>query len=243
MIERRRRLIAVLIVTIVTGGIGVFGAAREQDMTEQPAAPVITKVDESQPGTTKAREVLGKLTIKGRAPKTGYTRAQFGDGWAEAGNCNVRNAVLARDLTEVQTRSAADCTVTSGTLHDPYTNKVIAFTHGAGSSSKVQIDHVVALSDAWQKGAQQLSGEDRIRFANDPLNLLAVDGPANQQKSDGDAATWLPPNKPYRCLYVARQIAVKQKYVLWVTQAEHDAISRVLEACPEQSLPLVIEPR
>ena len=96
----------------------------------------------------------------------------------------------------------------------------------------------MALSDAWQKGAQQLDQDTRETLANDPLELLAVDGESNQQKSDSDAASWLPPNKEYRCRYVARQIAVKQKYVLWITQAEHDAMKRVLHNCPDQVLPI-----
>jgi hypothetical protein len=103
----------------------------------------------------------------------------------------------------------------------------------------VQIDHVVALSDAWQKGAQQLSAETRRAFANDSLNLLAVDGATNQGKGDGDAATWLPPNKPYRCSYAARQVAVKAKYGLWVTSPERDALGRILATCPSQRLPVV----
>ena len=101
----------------------------------------------------------------------------------------------------------------------------------------MQIDHVVALSDAWQKGAQSMDRDRRIAFANDPLNLLAVDASMNRQKGDGDAATWLPPNKAFRCAYVARQIAVKRRYGAWVTQAEHDAIARVLSRCPGQRLP------
>jgi len=144
-------------------------------------------------------------------------------------------------MQNVQTRSPNDCTVLSGVLHDPYTAKTINFTRGEKTSDDVQIDHVVALSDAWQKGAQQLDPETRKQFANDPLNLLAVDGPANNAKSDADAATWLPPNKDYRCRYVARQVAVKQKYQLWVTQAEHDAIQRVLGGCPGQMLPVVTD--
>jgi hypothetical protein len=123
----------------------------------------------------------------------------------------------------------------SGLLHDPYTGKDITFTRGIDTSSAVQIDHVVALSDAWQTGAQQLSANQREQLANDPLELLAVDGPANQQKSDGDAATWLPPNKPFRCQYIARQIAVKAKYMLWVTAAEKEAMQRVLASCPGQA--------
>jgi hypothetical protein len=101
----------------------------------------------------------------------------------------------------------------------------------------VQIDHVVALSNAWQTGAGLLTPEIRQQLANDPLELLAVDGAANQQKSDGDAATWLPSNKAFRCQYVARQVAVKAKYQLWVTSAEKDAITRVLATCPGQPLP------
>jgi hypothetical protein len=102
----------------------------------------------------------------------------------------------------------------------------------------LQIDHVVAISDAWQKGAQLLEAPERQALYNDPLNLLAVDGPTNMQKGDGDAATWLPPNKPYRCRYIARQIAVKVKYRLWITTAEHSAMQRVLRTCPAQILPV-----
>lgn len=125
----------------------------------------------------------------------------------------------------------------SGILNDPYTGKIIQFKRGGGTSGSVQIDHVVALSDAWQKGAQQLSKDDRVKIANDPLELLAVDGPANMQKSDGDAATWLPSNKPFRCQYVARQIAIKLKYNLWVTKAEYEAMDKILHRCPGQLLP------
>ena len=91
--------------------------------------------------------------------------------------------------------------------------------------------HVVALSDAWQKGAQQLSPEERRNLANDPRNLIPVDGPTNGQKSDSDAASWLPPNKAYRCTYVSQQITVKSIYHLWVTQAEKDAMQKILATC------------
>lgn len=127
--------------------------------------------------------------------------------------------------------------VATGTLVDPYTAQKILFVRGIQTSDDVQIDHVVALSDAWQKGAQVLGTMDRYAFANDPLNLLAVQGDANQIKGDGDAATWLPASKPYRCAYVARQIAVKTKYKLWVTPAEYQAMENILRDCPEQRLP------
>nr|WP_236024451.1 DUF1524 domain-containing protein [Bifidobacterium pluvialisilvae] len=189
---------------------------------------------------TKATDALAKLPVKGRAPKTGYSRDQFGPAWADVdGNgCDTRNDILARDMQNVTYKSGThNCVVTSGTLADPYTGKTINFKRGQNTSSAVQIDHVVALSDAWQKGAQQIGADRRKQLANDPYNLLAVDGPANQQKSDGDAATWLPSNKSYRCAYVARQIGMKTKYSLWVTQAEHDAMATILATCPTQTVP------
>ncbi|MDI3330280.1 MAG: DUF1524 domain-containing protein [Micrococcus sp.] len=178
--------------------------------------------------------------MKGRAPKTGYDRSQFGPAWSDTDHngCDTRNDMLARDLTGETFRSGTnDCVVTSGVLDDPYTAMEIHFRRGQDTSNDVQIDHVVALSDAWQKGAQQLSADERIAFANDPLNLLAVDGPTNAQKSDSDAASWLPPNKAFRCDFVARQIAVKAEYDLWVTAAEKEAMGRVLTNCPGQALP------
>ncbi|MGH8961391.1 MAG: HNH endonuclease family protein [Jatrophihabitantaceae bacterium] len=131
--------------------------------------------------------------------------------------------------------------VSSGVLHDPYTGQTIHFVRGVTTSLAVQIEHVVALSDAWQTGAQQLTRTERIDLANDPLELLAVDGPTNEAKSDGDAATWLPPNKSFRCAYVTRQVAVKAKYHLWVTSAERATIGRVLSSCPDQPLPTVAD--
>ncbi len=106
-----------------------------------------------------------------------------------------------------------------------------------GGRSEIDIDHVVALGDAWQKGAATWAASRRLALANDPANLLAVDSGANRAKGDGDAATWLPANKGYRCAYVARQVAVKRKYQLWVTTAERDAMIRVLSGCATTALP------
>lgn len=192
-----------------------------------------------QPGV----DVLGGITVvPWRTRHYDYRRAAFGDAWTDDNDapgghngCDTRNDILGRDLTDA-VRSGS-CRVTAGSLNDPYTGASIAFVRGQGTSELVQIDHVVALSDAWQKGAQQLSADQRASFANDPLNLLAVDGAANARKGDGDAATWLPPQKAYRCTYVAAQIAVKATYGLWVTEAERDAMKRVLESCPEQTVP------
>lgn len=188
--------------------------------------------------STSASQALATLAVKGRAPKTGYARELFGPAWKDIdrNGCDTRNDVLARDLTETRL-SNGGCKVLSGKLNDPYSGKVINFIRGIATSSEVQIDHVVALSDAWQKGAFRWDTSKRERFANDPLELLAVSGPLNQQKSDSDAASWLPPNKKYRCLYVARQIAVKSRYGIWITRAEKEAMARVLMTCPNQKLP------
>ncbi|BCW74656.1 DUF1524 domain-containing protein [Arthrobacter sp. FX8] len=204
------------------------------------AAGVTATAPNAQPAyATKAVDLLATLSIKGRAPKTGYDRAQFGQAWLDVdrNGCDTRNDILRRDLTGITYTNSVPCKVQTGTLADPYTGKTISFVRGSGTSTAVQIDHVVALSDAWQKGAQQLTTEQRTAFANDPLNLQATDGPTNQQKGDGDAATWLPPNKPFRCEYVARQISVKATYGLWVTQAEHDAMARILGDCSGQLAP------
>jgi len=186
-----------------------------------------------------ARAALAQLPVKGRAPKTGYERTQFGAAWTDIDHngCDQRNDILRRDLVGVvAVPGTHDCVVRSGILHDRYTGRTITFQRGARSAD-VQIDHVVALSDAWQKGAQQLDPLQRTSLANDPLNLLAVDGPTNQGKGDSDAASWLPPNKAARCAYVARQIAVKLRYHLWVTEAERYAMDQVLATCPAEPLP------
>lgn len=227
MRQRRRRVLAVM--TLLLGLVAWLVAVYD---TLPPATP-----SSSMPTTSgeTAMAALDTLEVKGRAPKTGYARTQFGDGWSTKGGCDTRNRILQRDLVDAIIDD--NCKVTSGTLQDPYTGRDIEFTRGSNTSALVQIDHVVALSNAWQTGAQQLSAAEREALANDPLELLAVDGPANQQKGDGDAATWLPSNKPFRCQYIARQIAVKKKYHLWVTDAEKSAMYRILSACPEQTLP------
>ena len=164
-----------------------------------------------------------------------YSRAQFGDGWADldADGCNTRNEILARDLTDLDFGSdARACVVQGGILEDPYTDTTIVFQRGEQTSAAVQIDHVVALANGWRSGAWQWNAEDRLRFANDPLNLLAVEGAANQIKGASTADQWLPDNKGYRCDYAARQVAVKYKWNLTVTRDEQQALNGVLKDCP-----------
>lgn len=185
-------------------------------------------------GTTLA--LLDTLVVKGKAPKTGYSRSSFSH-WRDPdrNGCDARNDILKRDLTNlVFKEDTNECKVVSGLLNDPYSGTEIEFTLGR---SDVDIDHVVALSHAWQVGAFQWTDAKRLEFANDPTNLLAVSARLNRQKGDGDAATWLPPAKPYRCAYVSRQVVVKVKYGLWITRAEKSAIEKVLATCPNFAAP------
>lgn len=259
---RGTKLTAAVLTLLVVGGCSQFingffdsgqpspsapssdSAGKTPSLTPKPETPTEPTATPTEPTATptetaategEAIEALAGLAIKGRAPKTGYDRDLFSDGWGSFAGCDWRNRILARDLVDLSYRD--DCIVESGRLQDPYTGQRIDFFRGVQTSFMVQIDHVVAVSDAWQKGAQQLTSTQRYNFYNDPLNLLAVDGPTNSSKGDSDAASWLPPSKSYRCEYVARQIAVKAKYQLWVTRAESEAMFRVLESCPNQRLP------
>lgn len=237
--------------------IGLILPAPTEPAPERPSATTSTAptqegpteelTDEATPAPSIAPDIaevlaaLDSLEVKGRAPKTGYEREEFGQAWSDDvtvefghNGCDTRNDILRRDLAPeslVLKEGTHDCVALSGTLHDPYSGQDIEFQRGAQTSRAVQIDHVVPLADAWQKGAQQWSPEKRRDFANDPRNLLAVDGPLNQQKGAGDAATWLPPNKGFRCEYARRIVEVKAAYEVWVTEAEKDALSRLLNAC------------
>jgi len=223
---RLRRVIVVILSLIGFGAVILAAAPPVVEEIQTPPAPIVSEI------TGSAAQALERLAVKGRAPKTDYSRSQFGSGWATTNGCDTRNIILHRDLQDPVLDES--CSVVSGILHDPYTGTVINFVKG---SSDVQIDHVIALSDAWQTGAQNLTRELRIQLANDPLELIAVQGDANQQKSDGNAASWLPSNKAFRCQYIARQIAVKQKYTLWVIPGEKQAMLDVLSTCPDQTLP------
>ena len=215
--------------------IGLVGSLLASGISTTPHAATFSEATE-----VTASSVLSSLPVKGRAPKTGYTRAQFGQAWADVdrNGCDTRNDMLKRDLTNIVYKvKTRDCVVLSGVLVDRYSGETINFVRGNVTSMEVQIDHVVALSNAWQTGAFKLTVLQRTALANDPMNLFAVKGRLNSQKGDGDTATWLPPLKSFRCAYVAQQIAVKAKYSLWVTAPEKEAMMRILTACPKQLLP------
>ena len=247
--RRSRQAWGVLAVAAVSALAALFWFfTAGQFAVAEPAASGPTEAPVFDPGWMKpvvpvhpvpagtALSALDGLAVKGRAPKDNYSREAFGQAWQDVdrNGCDTRNDILRRDLTNVVFMEGSKCRVAAGAFHEPYVGQFVDFRRGSESSRAVQIDHVVALGDVWQKGAQQLAAGERQSLANDPLNLIAADGPANQQKSAGDAATWLPRNKSIRCHYVARQISVKAAYGLWVTEAEKDAMKRVLGSCPDQ---------
>lgn len=253
-LERRRRLIWVLIIAlaiIVPTLYSHFSTPTTPQTTQPDTSSQQTTEEETEPEQENVEEdghdesdsavlaiqALGQLAVRDRMERTGYSRDNFSPGWARVDGCDMRNRILQRDLENIML-DGDNCTVLSGVLiNDPFTGLTIHFKRGRDTSRAVQIEHLVAVSDAWQKGAQYLSYEDRHAFYNDPLNLIAVDGPANMQKGDADASDWLPV-RSYQCRYVARQIAVKIKYALWVTRSEHNAMKRVLHTCPTQLLPM-----
>lgn len=248
-----RRVIRRIILGIVVAA-AVVGALKELSGTiDTIAGPVPTASTQTPPrgdssggtdtyATTadyrRALETLGQLQVKDPASMHGYSRDLFGPAWSDDtdaelahNGCDTRNDILQRDLDDVRLRSGSTCVVSTGVLHDPYTGTDIAFTRGVDTSAEVQIDHVVALADAWQTGAQSWSSRLRETYANDPQVLQASQGRANQAKGASDAADWLPSNAAYRCEYVARQVEIKAAYDLWVTGAEHDAMTTVLKGC------------
>ena len=191
-----------------------------------------TKAEDAADLTTTA---VTAIPVKGRAPKTGYSREKFGDDWtSHYTNCDTRETIQRRDIDEIKVASADRCKVVGGELYDNYTGKTIKITKS--NIDKYEVDHVVSLSDAWQKGAQSWSAAKRKAFANDPANLGLTSQKVNAQKGDGDAATWLPPEKSCRCAYVSQQVSVKQNYGLWVTAAEQKAMSRVLTSCRDETI-------
>ena len=238
-IDMKLKMRRLILAVVALGGVGVWLMVNpasyeavftqaENDGTDY-TAEAVTEADEDSP---LAVEVLEKLEVKGRAPKTGYKREEFYGNWPTVDGCNLRQRIIKREFGE--SAILDECNVIAGEFDEPYTGEHKKFTTREEISKGVQIDHVVALSDAWQKGAQYLEREVRYKIATDSLNLLAVDAAANEKKSDGDAATWLPSNKRFRCQYVARQVSVKYKYGLWVTEAEKEAILNVLSNCPNE---------
>ena len=196
-----------------------------------PSAPVLV--------TSEALVVAQALPVRGRSASTDYSRDAFGTAWKDVdGNgCDTRNDILQRDFkSAIFKPGTGDCKVVGGTWIDPYSNESYTFSE---PPSGAQIDHVVSLKNAWQMGADQWDDQMRTEFANDPLNLRVTIASLNQQKSDSNAASWLPPYKPGRCDFIATQVAVKAKWQLYVTEAEKEVFITILSKpeCETTQLP------
>jgi hypothetical protein len=209
--------IAAALIVLLLAGQQLWGA-------ESPTRPA---------WSIRAAKLLADLPVKPPASMAGYSRERFGPPWKDTdqNGCDTRDDILRLDLRHIRYKAGSDCVIATGTLNDPYTGRRVSFVRGVGTSSAVQIDHVVALADAWRTGAREWSAARRLRYANDPSVLLAVDGPANEAKGDDDASQWLLANRRFACAYVATQIFIKREYRLSVTRAEHDAILAALDDC------------
>jgi Protein of unknown function (DUF1524) len=173
--------------------------------------------------------------------RSDYRRAFFGEPWTDDNDgplghqgCDTRDDILNRDLTDKTYVSVKRCpdAVAAGTLYDPYTGKTIAFQRGPQSSAAVQIDHLVPLALAWDEGAYNWTDEERVRFANDPAELLAVDGQANQDKGDSPPGRWMPPNKGFACQYAIKFVAVLREYSLPIDPGSVPVVQQATATCP-----------
>jgi hypothetical protein len=198
-------------------------------------------MDTQEPSAGESQALLAAqaLVERGRSASTNYSRDAFGSAWKDVdrNGCDTRNDILGRDFTTAIYKGGTnECKVIGGTWTDPYSNESYTFTE---QPSEAQIDHVVALSNAWQMGADLWTAEMRTEFANDPLNLIVTVASLNRQKSDSNAASWLPPYKPGRCDFIARQVAVKTKWQLFVTSSEKTAMLGILSKpeCSQTLLP------
>jgi hypothetical protein len=224
------RVIPVIALLGPAVAVAVAGWLHSRTPAEQPTPATSSDYDD-------ARAQLSGLPVKGWDRMTDFSRDRFGEPWSDDvsvefghNGCNTRDDILRRDLTDLAVRPGT-CYAQGGVLIDPYTGASIAFVRGPETSEAVQIDHLVSLSDAWYKGARGWDEQRRRDFANDPRNLLAVSPKANFDKAFRDANAWLPPNQAFRCEFVARQVAVKATYRLWVSANEKRAMAAVLNHC------------
>jgi hypothetical protein len=225
-------LIAVLAVIIAYQVMASSAGERAGQVATEARVPAVT------PGV----DVLAGITVvPARIYRYDYRRAAFGDAWTDDNDapgghngCDTRDDILGRDLVDKTYVSIKRCpdAVATGTLHDPYTNATIDFRRGAKVGASVQIDHLVPLALAWDMGAHGWPMAERVRFANDPANLLAVAGKPNEDKGDAEPARWMPPNAAFRCQYSMQFIAVLRGYALPVDQRSADVLRRAAATCP-----------
>ncbi|RDH74007.1 HNH endonuclease [Mycolicibacterium moriokaense] len=234
MTRKRLAVLAAAVVLAITVAVQTVWSA------QQRAALFMAQAD--VPTVAHGVDVLaGMAQIPARTRGFDYHRAAFGDAWSDDtsapgghNGCDTRNDILERDLVDKTYTSISRCphAVATGTLHDPYSNAVVAFTRGNQTGASVQIDHIVPLALAWDLGARDWPAALRLRFANDPANLLAVEGQANQDKGDSEPALWMPPNVAFRCQYAMQFIAVLRGYGLPVDAPSASALRGAASTCP-----------
>ena len=209
----------------------VVSAARTDPLAGSGAPTVAPGVD----------LLAGVRVVDERVRGNDYRRAAFGPAWDDLtsapgarNGCDTRNDILNRDLVDTTAVVLKRCprAVATGTLRDPYTNATVGFVRGNQVGASVQIDHIVPLAYAWDMGARDWPEAMRSRFANDPANLLAVAGNANQDKGDQPPGVWMPPNTAFWCQYSVAFIEVVRGYRLALDEASARQLRDAAGSCP-----------
>lgn len=232
----RKRILWLAVLTT----LAVIVAYQVVSASQSPSR-LIAKAD--IPTVAPGVDVLaGVAEIPARVPAYDYRRDAFGKSWTDDttapgshNGCDTRNDILDRDLVDKTYVSIKRCpnAVGTGTLLDPYTSAVVPFVRGNRTGASVQIDHLVPLALAWDLGARDWTDEMRARFANDPANLLAVDGPTNQDKGAGGPSDWMPPNTAFHCQYAVQFIEVLRGYRLPVDAPSAAVLRKAAATCPQ----------
>lgn len=196
----------------------VFGV-----LTALPAGTSMAGTPRSAGSSISNSELLARLEVRPEVTSPRYERSAFRH-WVDAdGDCqDTRVEVLIR---EDRAGSRHGCRVATGTW--------VSWLDGrtATASRGLDVDHLVALAEAWGSGAHAWTSSTREAFANDlgyEWSLRAVTASVNRSKSDRDPAEWLPAAS-VRCKYVSRWMAVKYRWRLSVDPLERSAILRILE--------------
>lgn len=176
------------------------------------------------PSKAVAQAELDGLTVRAESAPGPYDRDLFPH-WTSVDGCTTRETVLQRDGDGVEVGS--DCYPTSGTWYSEYDGETRT------SPADLHIDHVVALSEAWDSGAGEWTTDRREDFANDLTGpqLIAVTAEVNISKSDHDPAEWVPPLASKRCAYAKMWIHTKARWDLSVDSAEKSALQPLLDTC------------